>query len=288
MRLSYKSSMDANDDNIHGDLWTQLRLAVSFLTRLPIARDRNGSDTYGNLRDDADMVPDLASTMGIFPLVGFGIGGVGALVLGLLSWIGVPVAVAVTLAIGLVIWFTGALHEDGLSDIADGFGGGDDQNRKLEIMRDSRLGAYGTVSLAVVIVTKIAALATIATNDIGTAAGVLIAATVWSRALIAPTMRWLEPARDDGLGANAGKPSEGETLKGLALAILLALLVLIAPAGWGVITVLIAGALGAIVVGLIALRQIGGYTGDVLGACVIVSETSALVAASAVISGSVL
>ena len=284
--MSYKSGMDANDENPQSQFTAQFGCAVTFLTRLPETRGPNGTggDRVGDADDPAH---DLASAMWLFPLVGFGIGGAGALALGLLSWGGVPAPVAATLVIGLIIWLTGALHEDGLSDLADGFGGGSDRDHKLEIMRDSRLGAYGTVTLAVTIVAKIAALATIAAHDVGAAAGALIAASVWSRALIAPTMRWLEPAREDGLGANAGEPSEGESLKGLALALLLVLLVLITPVGWGVITVLVAGGLGALAVGLIALRQIGGYTGDVLGAAQAIAETAALVAASAIILGDI-
>ena len=284
MGLSYKSGMDANDENGRAQFSAQLRLAVAFLTRLPVERTAPEDDPLA-APDDAPA--DLASTMWLFPLVGFGIGGVGALALGVLSWVGVPAPVAATLAIGIIIWLTGALHEDGLSDIADGFGGGSDRARKLEIMRDSRLGAYGTVTLAIVVVAKIAALATIADHDIGAAAGALIAASVWGRALIAPTMRWLIPARDDGLGANAGEPSEGDSWKGLGLAILLVLLVLATPAGFGVVAVLVAGGLGAFAVGLIALRQIGGYTGDVLGAAVAIAETASLVAASAILSGSI-
>ncbi|MBT3808803.1 MAG: adenosylcobinamide-GDP ribazoletransferase [Rhodospirillaceae bacterium] len=276
--------MDANDENGRAEFSAQLRLAVAFLTRLPVAHAADDDDPLAVLDETP---PDLASAMWLFPLVGFAIGGAGALALGALVWGGVPAPVAATLAIGVMIWLTGALHEDGLSDIADGFGGGSDRDHKLEIMRDSRLGAYGTVTLAIVVVTKIAALATIAAHDVGAAAGALIAATVWSRALIAPTMRWLTPARDDGLGANAGEPTEGDSWKGLGLAVLLVLLVLVTPAGFGVVTVLLAGGLAAFAVGMIALRQIGGYTGDVLGAVVMIAETAALVAASAIVSGSI-
>lgn len=284
MGLSYKSGMDANEENGRAQLAAQLRLAVAFLTRLPVEHVPDEKDV---LSESEDSPPDLAETMWLFPLVGFAIGGTGALLLGVLTWLDVPAPVAATLAIGLMIWITGALHEDGLSDIADGFGGGRDRARKLEIMRDSRLGAYGAVTLAVVVVTKIAALATIAAHDMGAAAGALIAAAVWSRALISPTMRWLAPARDDGLGADAGKPGEGDSWKGIGLAVLLVLLAVVTPAGLGVITIMIAGGLGAFAVGLLALRQIGGYTGDVLGAAQAIAETAALVAASAVISGSI-
>ncbi len=284
MGLSYKSGMDANDQNGRDELFAQLRLATAFLTRLPVDHRSADDDPF----PDPDEGPaDLASAIWLFPLVGFAIGGAGALALGALTWGGVPAAVAATLSIGAMVWLTGALHEDGLSDVADGFGGGEDREDKLEIMRDSRLGAYGTITLAVVIVTKIAALATIATVDIGAAAGALIAAATWSRALFAPTMRWLAPAREDGLGALAGEPGEGTSWKGLGLAILLVLLVLATPAGYGIIVILAAGGLGAFVVGFIALQQIGGYTGDVLGAAQQIAETAVLVAASAVIVGSI-
>lgn len=270
--------MNANPESPDGkfdisDIRAQLRLATTFLTRLPIER---GDDTAP---------ADLAQSMWLFPVVGVGIGGVGAIALAVLAWVGVPAAVAATLAIGITIWLTGALHEDGLADLADGFGGGQAREAKLDIMRDSQLGTYGVLSLAVFTVAKIAALAAIAAVDIGAAAGALIAAAAWSRAMFAPIMRWLPPARDDGLGALAGTPNEGDTWKGLALGALLAALMLITPAGGGVLIILAAGGAGAFAVGWLALRQIDGYTGDVLGGVQQAAEAAILIVASAVIMG---
>jgi adenosylcobinamide-GDP ribazoletransferase len=281
-QLSYNKAMNANpespgSESQASDVGAQFRLAAAFLTRLPVAQSDSASDTAP---------ADLAGAMWLFPVVGFGVGGAGAIALAVLSWAGVPAAVAATLAIGIVVWLTGALHEDGLADLADGFGGGRTRERKLEIMRDSRIGAYGMLTLAVTIVAKITALAAIAAVDIGAAVGALIAAATWSRSMFAPTMRWLPPARDDGLGALAGTPNEGGTWKGLALGALLAALVLITPAGGGVLIVLIAGGLGAFAVGWLALRQIDGYTGDVLGGVQQAAEATVLIAASAVIMGS--
>jgi len=271
----------------------QFRLATAFLTRLPVAKSM-GSDedifTGDEADDDASLNPmenpgQLAAAMWLFPLVGFGIGGTGAIVLGLLAWTGVPSMVAATLAIGAMIFLTGALHEDGLADIADGFGGGADKASKLRIMRDSRIGTYGVVAVAIVLIAKITALAAIAEWNIGAGAAALIAATTWSRALFAPTMRWLSPARLDGLGATAGSPGEGTSWLGLILAISLSTLVLLTPAGFGVIPILAVGGLAAFMVGWIALKQIGGYTGDVLGAGQQAAEAATLVAASAIILG---
>ena len=148
--LSYNRAMNANSESPDGkfdisDIRAQLRLATTFLTRLPIER---GDDTAP---------ADLAQSMWLFPVVGVGIGGVGAIALAVLAWVGVPAAVAATLAIGITIWLTGALHEDGLADLADGFGGGQAREAKLDIMRDSQLGTYGVLSLAVFTVAKIAA-----------------------------------------------------------------------------------------------------------------------------------
>ncbi len=117
------------------------------------------------------------------------------------------------------------------------------------------------------------------------AAAALIAATAWSRSMFAPTMRWLPPARDDGLGALAGTPTEGDSWKGLALGTLLSALVLITPAGGGLLIILVAGGAGAFVVGWLALRQIDGYTGDVLGGAQQAAEAAVLIVASAVIMG---
>ena len=258
------------------DILAQFRLAAAFLTRLPIERADGGAETAP---------ADLSRAMWLFPLVGFAIGGTGAIALALLAWAGIPAPVAATLAIGIVIWLTGALHEDGLADLADGFGGGGAREQKLEIMRDSRVGAYGMLTLVVIVVARIAALAAIAAVDIGAAAGTLIAAATWSRSMFAPTMRWLPPARDDGLGALAGTPSEGDTWKGLALGALLAALVLITPTGGGLLIILAAGGVGAFAVGWLALRHIDGYTGDVLGGAQQVAEAAVLIVASAVIMG---
>jgi len=279
--------MNANPESSNGEstppsIGAQFRLAAAFLTRLPL---EPAAGEAPPAEADERTPGDLTAAIWLFPAVGFGIGGAGAIALAVLAGVGVPPVVAATLAVGVVLWLTGALHEDGLADLADGFGGGRDRDDKLAIMRDSRIGAYGMLTLAVVIVAKIAALAALATVDIGAAAGALIAAATWSRSLFAPTMRWLPPARDDGLGAMAGTPAEGDTWKGLALGALLAALVTVTPAGAGVLVILAAGGLAAFAVGWLALRQIGGYTGDVLGAAQQAGEAAALIAASAVMMG---
>jgi adenosylcobinamide-GDP ribazoletransferase len=126
-----------------------LRAAVAFLTRLPMPHPQG------------PMPQNFVRAHRVFPLVGAVIGGVVGLVCLGLRAIGVPDLAAAALALGASAILTGALHEDGLADVADGFGGGRDKDAKLEIMRDSRLGTYGAMILLVSFAAKLSALAAI-------------------------------------------------------------------------------------------------------------------------------
>ena len=173
--------------------------------------------------------------------------------------------------IGILV--TGAFHEDGLADVADGFGGGWDHESKLGIMRDSRIGTFGVV--AVVLSLGLRATAVAALAEPAAVASAVIMAGMASRAAILFVQRGLPPARTDGLGAGAGVP----TVRGVAAATLLNLAAAVAllplpVAGAAVVAI-------AIVVwgvAVLARRQIGGFTGDVLGAVQQVSEIAALLA----------
>src|SRR5882724_3466656 len=132
-----------------GELLADLRVAVAFLTRIPMPHP------------DGAMPRDFVRAHRMFPLVGAAIGAaVGLFYLATLA-IGLPSLAAAALALGAGALLTGALHEDGLADVADGFGGGRDKATKLEIMRDSRLGTYGALILLVTFVAKLSALATL-------------------------------------------------------------------------------------------------------------------------------
>lgn len=194
-----------------------------------------------------------------FPVVGACIGLAAGLAYALLHAIGLPTAVAAIVALAVGALLTGALHEDGLADTADGFGG-QSREQKLELMHDSRIGAYGVLALLLALGAKLGALADL--ESIGLVLAGLICAGAASRAMMPPLMRWLEPARPDGLGASAGKPPADAVLTGLALALVLSLILLSWP---GLIAFLIA-ALGAYGMAALARSQLGGHTGDVLGA----------------------
>ena len=236
-----------------------LRTAVAFLTRLPMPHP------------EGEMPANFVRARRMFPLVGAGIGGaVGLFCLGL-RMIGLPDLAAAALALGASAILTGALHEDGLADVADGFGGGRDPAAKLEIMRDSRLGTYGALILMVSFAAKISALAALPDGFIVQS---LIATHALARAVLPAMSNNLPYARNDGLAANAGRPDVATAAIAGALALVIAVLSLPWLEALGAALAAAACAAG---MAWLAQRQIGGVTGDVLGAAEQVCETAVLV-----------
>jgi adenosylcobinamide-GDP ribazoletransferase len=260
-----ESAEDSPDEPLdeHVDEIGGLGLAIAFLTRLPFGR--NGVPAPGA----------LARSMGLFPLVGVMVGGIGGAAYAVAHF-ALPAAAAAILAIGAIALVTGALHEDGLADTADGFGGGVDRARKLEIMRDSRIGTYGMVALALTLALRATALAEIGASL--SVVGALVAAHALARAAIPLAMQALTPARPDGLGAAAGQPSPAQTGIAITLAVVIAALVL--PPG-AALAALAGATIGVTLIVLLAQDQIGGFTGDVLGTVEQAAETLALLGAVA-------
>ncbi len=238
-----------------------VQIAGLFLTRLPWPPVPQGEE-----------VPRLASAMRAFPLVGALVGLLGGIVFFLAERLELPPLLAALLALGAQALVTGALHEDGLADTADGFGGGRDPQRCMEIMRDSRIGSFGVIALILLYGVKAAALAALAT---GGAVGALIAAGAISRGAVPALIAASHPARQDGLGAEAGAPDGGTGTTAILLAALLSLIFL----GSRCLPALALAALAGAAMILIAQRKIGGFTGDVLGAAIAVIEAAVLVAA---------
>ena len=246
-------------------LWDDLAAAIELLTRIPV----------GWIRRTIAM-PDLARIVWAYPVVGCIVGAIGSLVYWLATTLGCPAPLAAIWCVGALVLTTGAFHEDGLADIADGFGGGRTPERKLEIMRDSRAGSYGVIALVISLALRGAAIALIA--DPGPVAAALIVAGAAGRGAIIGPLLLLPPARSDGLAAQGGRPQTQRAAVGLGIAVLLTLV--LAPAGAGRAATL-AGAIGCLVIVEIARRQIGGYTGDVLGAAEQVVECLVLTAIAA-------
>ncbi|MFO6465672.1 adenosylcobinamide-GDP ribazoletransferase [Jannaschia sp. KMU-145] len=239
---------------------SDLTSAAMLLTRLPVR---------GTPTDPA------AHAAWAWPLAGLAVGllaGGAGWILGTLGF--TPgLAAAVTLVVAVVV--TGALHEDGLADLADGFWGGFTPERRLVIMRDSRIGTYGVIALVLSLLLRWLLLAEAAAE--GALFAVTVAAAVASRAPMAALMRWLPPARTDGLSKGAGVPQARAVWIGLAIAA--AALLLHGPA-----TALLAAVLaGVAAFGLarLARAKIGGQTGDMLGAAQQLSEIAILAALTA-------
>ena len=232
----------------------EAQVAVMFLTRLPA----------GPL---PRQVPTLTQAAWAFPLAGLLVGAISGGVY-LASATVLPPLPSALLALAASALTTGALHEDGLADLADGFGGGQDKARKLDIMRDSRIGSYGVIALVLTLMLTASAMAE--------AASVALFLTIGAgtREAMVAALATMPAARTDGLGHSATvKPGPGLAM---ALAIPLALAALS-----GAVAPLIAMAAMTLAVRALALRQIGGQTGDVMGAIQKLGECAAWLTAAA-------
>ncbi len=238
--------------------------SLGFLTRLPLPRGVTLA------------TEDLRRAQRFFPLAGLVVGLAGAFAFWLANHLGLGAWPAGALAVAATALATGALHEDGLSDTADGFGGGGDAARKLEIMRDSRLGSYGGLALVLSVLLRVAALAALADPELVGAA--LVAAHVASRGALPAVMAIAPMARPDGLAAAIGAPSRSDLWFSLGLTGLLVILTLGLHGGFFVLALVVLAGAG---VARLAKGQIGGITGDVLGAVQQVAEATALLTVAA-------
>ena len=217
--------------------------------------------------------PDVARSVPWFPVVGGLLGVVGAGTYAAARLI-LPSLVAATLAVGVVVALTGALHEDGLADTADAFGGWS-REEALRILKDPAHGTYGVVALALSLLLRVGALATL---DRWSALAVLPAAYALSRAAAMGLLGTLEPAIEQGLGASYGSIVTGRRV---AAAISVGLLLALTSLGLWALPASLLAALGAWIVGRLAIRKIGGITGDVLGAAQQVAEVLVLLLGAA-------
>jgi adenosylcobinamide-GDP ribazoletransferase len=246
-----------------------LLACLRFFSRLPLP--------YLPFEQSPRAMPDLSRLARMAPIAGAVLSAIGAAALGLANALGLPPLVCAGLAIGALVLATGALHEDGLADVADGFGGGATRERKLEIMRDSRIGAYGATALALSLLLRVAAVSALLEHSLGAATAGLILAGAASRAAALAPLALLSPARPDGLGAAAGRLDSGGALAAGLIALIVA--VLLGLGGLGVGQAILALGLAfaaALAVAAIARRQIGGQTGDVAGAAQQMAEIACL------------
>jgi adenosylcobinamide-GDP ribazoletransferase len=241
------------------DPWRDGKVALAFLTRLRVQADPPWQDT------------DLAAAVAMFPLVGVLVGLLGALAYAA-SALGLPPLAAAVVATAALVAATGALHEDGLADLADGLGGAT-RAQRLEIMRDPRVGSFGVTALVLALLARVAALAALAQSH--QVAAALIAAAAFSRALMPVAMLALPRARADGLAVRAGRPHPARVAAAAVIGIAIALILLPPPAA--VVAMLVAALAGALPA-TAAWRRLGGITGDVLGAVQQAGEIAFLLA----------
>jgi adenosylcobinamide-GDP ribazoletransferase len=252
---------------LYFDLTLPLRkfiMSMMFLTRLPVPFSR----TTDRLR--------LADSMSLFGLAGAVIGAICGGVMVLFLLIGMPPAIAALLACGAGLLMTGALHEDGLADVADGFGGGKNMQERLAIMRDSRIGSYGTLALLILLGLRVLCYAELLLLPALPVIVVLAAAGAFSRAMMVDVMWSTRPARLDGLSHLAGRPDRSTTFAAIISALIIAVLAgyLIRPDA-----AVLAVAAATIVTAAIrfqAIRLIDGQTGDVCGAVQVAGEVAML------------
>jgi adenosylcobinamide-GDP ribazoletransferase len=235
--------------------------AVTFLTRVPLGR-----------RVVVDAA-DVARGAVLFPLVGAGVGALCGGVAVLLHPM-LPAFVAAGIGVSVAVVVTGAMHLDALADIADA-AGVTTRERALEVMRDSRVGAFGAAAIALDLLVKVGAIA--ALLDSGDAFAALVAAGALSRAAPMPLAVLLPYPRASG---GPGSVLSGRISRAAAaIAVLVAVGIAILAAGAsGALLAVAAGAI-ALVLGVVYRRWLGGATGDALGAVAEIAETAVLVVA---------
>lgn len=271
MTISTKKAfikMQGPPRNDHIQEWRdELFTALAFLTRLPVRSNEEWQS--GTLSRALRMSP----AVGAF---------VGALA-GSFYWLGVSFGfstfIAGLLAIMASAVLTGGLHEDALSDMADGISGGWTRERKLEIMSDGRIGAHGALALMLALLLRVGAMAQLGSPDRVMTA--LIAAGALSRALMYLAMAALPHAKDAGLARSTGRPTMRDAAISVGISFGICWLAL--PLGTALAALIAAGA-GGLLTARIASSQIGGQTGDILGSIQQISELCALLLLAALLT----
>ena len=239
--------------------------AFSLLTRLPVPVDHTRAGERA------------AAAVWAWPLVGAMVGLLGGVFGAAALWLGAPAGIAAAVVIAVMMLATGGLHEDGIADCADGLGAGSDRARRLEIMQDSHIGAFGVAALAVVLIARWSGSEGLL--DGGSLLGFAAAGTA-SRLPMVLALHLMPTARDTGMSASVGRPDR----KPVSIAVGLSLIICILTFGLTGVWVLVVAILTALPLFLLAQRLIGGQTGDILGGSQQLAEIAALAAVAAAVT----
>ncbi len=254
--------MDLNPNTIVRDTMRSL----GFLSRLPIA-----SKWFED--DDAS----LTNTCRAFPIAGAIATLPAVVILIVANLLQLPPLLAALIVMSALVITSGALHEDGIADVADGFFGGKTKEQRLEIMKDSRIGAYGALALLISFAIRTVAIAAILQASAASAALAIVGAAAISRGALIWHWCELESARPGGVADKSGAPSEDAATFSMTTA--LALGAICALLARGITPAIFAFALAIIVTGAfkrLAAEKIGGQTGDTLGASAVLAEMAFL------------
>lgn len=249
-------------------------LALQFFTRIPVT---------GRLAQWVGYSPSmLRASAAHFPAVGWVVGAIGALALAgaLALW---PPLVAAVLCTVVTVLVTGAFHEDGLADVVDGLGGASTRERALEIMKDSRIGAFGAIAVVLAMGLKFALLAALAAQGAFVACATLVAAHVLSR--LAPLAVMRASPYVGGEGGKAKPMADAVSGGAVVIAVLWSLpaaaLLIVSGGMVNGVAALLAAALVAVFMVRLLRRRLGGFTGDGLGATQQLSELAIYLAMAA-------
>ncbi|MHA7773086.1 adenosylcobinamide-GDP ribazoletransferase [Roseibium sp. M-1] len=239
---------------------------VRFFSRLPLKPV--------NALDDPAAPPDFTRIARAAPVAGVLIALPAAALGLLLAHTALPGLAVAAFIVAIAAATTGGLHEDGLGDVADGFFGGATKERRLEIMKDSRIGAFGALALVLSIALRLALLAALFQRfSPADAALLFLCSEALSRALMVWQWHQLPAARSGGLGARFGKPDHQAVNQALLATLpFLVPAILLLPLS-GLFLGLVPAVGAAYGTGRMARAKIGGATGDVLGA---IQQLSAL------------
>jgi len=241
-----------------GEFLRSLMRSVGFLTRLPVKADYYKDEKRKN------------SDAGLYPLVGGLIGGVGSIIFVLSGWLGLSPWVASLLAVAGIVTLTGGLHEDGLSDVADGFFAPKayDAAARLSIMKDSHIGVFGVLALIVVIGLRVALLSDLADKaSMALAAMMLVLVEALSRAGMVVFWPSLPNVNSHSIARTIGVPNRGDALKACLIGLVFLLFLSFALANF-MLPVIVGLSLISVLLlfRLLCRHKIGGLCGDVLGA----------------------
>ncbi len=229
-----------------------LAAAFTLLTRLPVRR------LNLTLSPDA-----FARGVWAYPVAGALVGALGGVVATAAEGVHMPAGFAAVAAVGAMVLLTGGLHEDGVADTADGLGGGT-RERRLAIMRDSRIGSFGATALILAMSARLAAISALSDPIAG-----LAAAAILGRAAMLVPMLLLPPARGDGMAASLGRINAVPALSGMAIGAAAAFTLL--PVRTAILSIAVAAG-GAGAMAWLARRRLSGVTGDILGATCVAVE----------------